>query len=251
MSSDRVKTGIVGFDELVDGGIPAGSSVLIVGTPGTCKTIFALETLYNGAKTGEKGLYISFEQDPGELRSQASQFGWDLLAMEKKGLLRLRYIPVKELNPHTADEILRDIVTHGIKRVVIDSISTLAINAPIYQPLKDVALKDFMEAKSFFSPVIVGDLVVRRFIYNFVDELKHIYTCTSFLISEAGEKSEYMSRDTVSEFVCDGVIHITFESLGGQFSRSLLVRKMRGTKHDEDVHPMEVSNKGLVIHNLK
>lgn len=247
----RVKTGIKGFDELVDGGIPRGSSVLIVGTPGTCKTIFALETLYNGAKMGEKGLYVSFEQDPDELREQASQFGMDLYAMEKKGLLKLEYIPVKQLNPHTADELLRDVLRHGIKRVVIDSISTLSINAPIYQPLKDLALRDFMEAKSFFSPVIAGDLIVRRFLYNFVDELKHIDGCTSFLISEAGEKSEYLSRDTISEFVCDGIVLLSFESLGGQYSRSLIVRKMRNTRHDDDAHPVEVSKSGLVIHTIK
>lgn len=46
----RVKTGIPGFDELVAGGLPKESNILLTGIPGTGKTIFALQYLYNGAK---------------------------------------------------------------------------------------------------------------------------------------------------------------------------------------------------------
>ena len=54
--TDRVKTGVSGFDELVEGGIPKGFNVLITGLPGTGKTIFGLQYLYTGLKNGENGL---------------------------------------------------------------------------------------------------------------------------------------------------------------------------------------------------
>ena len=58
-------------------------------------------------------------------------------------------------------------------------------------------------------------------------------------------------EEGISEFLCDGVVLLNFESLGGEFSRSLLVRKMRHTKNEEDIHPLEISKKGLVVHKLK
>jgi len=59
------------------------------------------------------------------------------------------------------------------------------------------------------------------------------------------------AKDYISEFISDGIIHITFESMGGEFSRSLLIRKMRRVKNDEDIHPLEISSKGIIIHNIK
>jgi KaiC/GvpD/RAD55 family RecA-like ATPase len=59
---DRVKTGISGLDEMLNGGIPAGRHVALYGGPGSGKTSFCFEYLYQGAKMGENGLYISLEE---------------------------------------------------------------------------------------------------------------------------------------------------------------------------------------------
>ena len=72
----RVKTGIKGFDELIEGGFPKNSSILVCGGPGCGKTIFASEFIYNGAKKyNEKGMYVSFEQNSDSIKNQARQFG--------------------------------------------------------------------------------------------------------------------------------------------------------------------------------
>jgi circadian clock protein KaiC len=249
---ERVKTGIRGFDELVQGGIPKGNTILLTGTPGTGKTIFGLEFLCNGAvQFKEKGLYVSFEQNTNSLIDQASSFGWDLESLIKKGQLEIIYIPISEIDKRTSSKILEKIAKEKIKRLVIDSISTLSVNAPIYGFMTDQTLIDVEKRRSFLSPPIIGDFIVKRFIYSFIDELHAANACTTLMISESAEKSEYLSRDTVSEFISDGVVLFTFESMGGEFSRSLVVRKMRNTKNDEDVHPLEISGKGLVVHSIK
>ena len=107
-----------------------------------------------------------------------------------------------------------------------------------------------MNYKAFFSPPILGDFVVKRFVYGFISDLKDT-ECTTLITSEAPEKGEFLSRDTISEFLADAVLLLTFESMGGEYSRSLLIRKMRGTKNDEDIHPLEISSSGLIIHDLK
>ena len=247
----RVKTGIRGFDELVEGGFPKGKTILFSGTPGTGKTIFGLEYLYRGAlQFKEKGMYVTFEETSEEIKQQALQFGWDMEKLEKQKLVKLMGISAKKINMDTAHMIIDICKKEKIKRLVIDSLSTLSINAPIYSVRDSLDIKEVMDDNVFFSPPIVGDLLVKRFIYNFIDDLKEIPDTTKMLISEA-RSEEHMSRDSLSEFLADGVVLITFESLGGAYSRSLLVRKMRQTKNDEDIHPLEISKDGLVVHSLE
>ena len=82
---DRVKTGIPGFDELIEGGIPKGFNVLLVGQPGAGKTIFGLQYLVNGAMQGENGLYISLDSPNEMVKSQGRRFGWDIDKLEREG----------------------------------------------------------------------------------------------------------------------------------------------------------------------
>ena len=94
------------------------------------------------------------------------------------------------------------------------------------------------------------DAGIKRFVYAFTDELRQLKNTTSLLISQVTNEKQ-LSRDTISEFICDGVINVIYESMGGEFSRSLMIRKMRQVKHDEDIHPLEISKKGLVVHRIK
>lgn len=232
---ERVATGIKGFDSLIEGGFPKGSSVLLSGTPATGKTIFALEYLINGIKKfDEKGLYITFEEKESNLKNQALQFGWDLNDFEKKGKLIIRYVSPSEISKNTIKEMIELAKEHNIKRLVIDSLSTLSINTP----------------STYLNVNEMNEFTIKRFIYSFVDELKQFDGITSILISQS-ISDDSLSRDNVSEFICDGIVHLTFESMGGQFSRSLLVRKMRRTKNEEDIHPLEISKNGVVVHNIK
>ncbi|MCX6709401.1 MAG: AAA family ATPase [Candidatus Woesearchaeota archaeon] len=247
----KCKTGIKGFDELVEGGLVEGSSVLFTGNPGTGKTIFALEFLYNGAtKFNEKGLYVSFEERAEEIKAQAKQFGWDFGKLERAKKIQILAIPVSDITAETAGEIIKLCRKDGIKRLVIDSISTLAINAPIYATHQELTVKDVLKEDVFFSPPIIGEMIVKRFIYTFIDNLKDLQSTTKLLVSEATESGAF-PENALAEFLTDGLIHITFEGLGGSYSRSLIVRKMRQTRNDEDIHPVEIAKSGIIIHSLE
>ena len=248
---DRIATGIPGFDELVEGGFPTGSSVLLAGGPGTGKTIFAMQYLVSGAAKGEKGLYVSFEQQASALCSQASQFGWDLAKLEKSGKLKLMCVPAKNISRKTIEEIRETVKKLGIQRLVLDSLSTLIVNAPIYSQVSDIALKDLLHESTVLSPPILGEYMVSKFLYGFIDELRELNGCTSLLIAEEPQEQKGMSKDTLGEHVCDGVIFINYESLGGDYSRSMIVRKMRETKNNDDVHPVEIGKKGIVVHSIE
>ena len=247
----RVATGIPGFDELVDGGFPEDASILVCGGPGCGKTIFCMQYLINGVtQFNEAGLYVTFEQRREDLIKQANQFSWDIEALEKSGKLTIISLPVEKITKNTMADIQKLVKTNNIKRLVIDSLSTLVINAPIYTTPSELAVQDIVGDNIVFSPPIIGDYVVKRFVYNFIENLREL-ECTSLLISEASQNGEYITRDSLSEFACDGIVLITFESMGGAYSRSLIVRKMRSTKNDEDVHPVEISDKGIIVHKIE
>ena len=170
--------------------------------------------------------------------------------MEKEGKIKLLSVPTSKLKRETLEEIRIIVKKEKIKRLVIDSLSTLVINAPIYTTPSELSVQDVVGDNIIFSPPVIGDYVAKRFIYQLIESLRDL-DCTTILISEAAEKGEYITRDTLSEFACDGVIILSFESMGGDYSRSLIIRKMRGTKNDEDVHPVEISKKGITVHKIE
>jgi circadian clock protein KaiC len=68
----RLSTGIAGLDNILHGGLAKGFLYLIEGNPGAGKTTLALQFLNEGAKHGERGLYISLAETEAELRQAAA-----------------------------------------------------------------------------------------------------------------------------------------------------------------------------------
>lgn len=232
--SKKSETGIKGFDKLIGGGFPENKCILLTGSPGTGKTIFSLEYIYNGAaKYSERGLYVSFEEKAENLISQAKQFGWDFKDPKVKKLINIMDIPASELTQNTIEDMIRYIQKNKIKRIIIDSISALSINLPT----------------THTKLVEITPIYIKQFIYQFINKLQQIQDATKILITQSSEQG--LSNDGVSEFICDGIIKINYESLGGNFNRTLTVRKMREVKNDEDIHPLEISSKGITVHNLE
>src|SRR6185436_19680914 len=78
MKSKRVATGIGELDALIEGGFRKGKTYLVVGEPGTCKSIFGLQFLVQGLREREKGLYVAIDEKPADVIEQAASLGWDL-----------------------------------------------------------------------------------------------------------------------------------------------------------------------------
>lgn len=85
----KMPTGVAGLDDILHGGLPQARTTLLIGGPGSGKTVLSLETLYRSAQAGQPGLYISFEETAAAVRTNALSMGWDLAELERQGLLVL------------------------------------------------------------------------------------------------------------------------------------------------------------------
>ena len=92
----KMATGIGGFDELSGGGLPRNRTTLVMGGPGSGKTVFSLQVLANAARQrDESGIFIAFEERGREVIANAATFDWGLPALAEHSI----YILDAHLSP--------------------------------------------------------------------------------------------------------------------------------------------------------
>ncbi len=242
----RTKTGIRGLDKALTGGIPEGNIVLLSGGAGTGKSTFCLQFLVNGAKMfGEKGLYISTEQDDIELQRHAEGFRWDLMDLQKKNLLKIVYFDITQGDDILA-KALEAIKIFKPKRIAIDSLTTMT-DALIIGGLSQKGSFSLVQVAENISPIPRTEQIVSKSIlYKLVAELKR-YNTTTLLTSELPEDARALSSDGVSEFITDGVIILRYFEIGIADYRSMFVRKMRYSAYEKDILPYNITEEGITI----
>lgn len=238
----RIKTGIQGLDKALKEGIPEGNLVLLSGGAGTGKSTISMQFLINGAKTfGERGLYISTEQSEEELQKAASQFGWNLVDLENRNLLRVVYFKVLG-EDHFIQRIEELVKVFKPKRIVVDSLSTFTDALLMSELQKDVSVS-MVKIADTVSPVPRTEQIMTKIIlYNLLGKLKE-FDSTILMTSELQEETKKLSSDGVSEFISDGVI--TLHYLEGTNFRTIKIHKMRYTSHDSHTIDYVISEKGI------
>ena len=223
----RMKTGIVGLDEMLQGGLPDNHIVLVMGSFGTGKTTFGLQFLLEGLKNGEPCIFISLEEDKDSITKNAAAFGWDLAdALDKKklGLFKLEPSDAKTTITRIKSELPKFIKTFGAKRVVVDSVSLL-----------NMMFSDESERRSN--------------LFNLCQLLRST-GATTLLTAEVKDDNPRSSRDGLAEYTADGVLLLQSDENkeGGEVQLSIRILKMRRTAHSRRVKPYSITDKGIVVH---
>jgi len=227
---NRVKTGIPGLDELLGGGFPDPSSILITGPTGSGKTVLGVQYLYNGAKDyKEPGFMISTEDYVTDFQWYQEAFNWNFKVLQDQGLLVFsRYDPVdfEKFNTRTlySDIILqlsKVIDSIKVKRAVFDNIS------PIGQYIND---------KSTF----------RTILYYISKALKE-KGCTTIFIAEKPSTAGALTQFDVEQYVVDGVLDLSFAQKEDALVQTLTVRKMIATNIPQARYAMDFFEGGIRI----
>jgi len=243
---ERISTGVSGLDNFISGGIPKGAVILLTGLAGSGKTIFALQFLIDGAKNGEKGIFLTFEQPREDIITQCRELSLDIEQYENSGIIEIISLRKKNLHFATIKEHIQQLVEEKKPlRFVLDSISTFSIFMEI------ASLVEFSEMLNIQSdkPIVIipqGNVMSRKAIIEITDILKNMQT-TSIVISELPEGSQGLSRDTISEFLTDGVIVLRYMIVGESTNRTLEIRKMRNTEIKGGNVSYIISKGGIVL----
>jgi len=233
-------TGIKGFDNLIEGGLPEGSVTLVAGTPGTGKSIFCAEIAYNAAAKGKKCLYLDLEQKAEHLANQLADFGFNL--SKTKGNLKI--VAIDSSSPSIIENISNELSKAKYDVIVLDSIESIINSSAVMEKdnkmsmeqISDCVLPTVTDHKS------IGRLKLRKIFANLTDT-----NATIFIVGEKVEGAQGLSRDTISEFLCDNIISMNYFGVGAVDFRSLQIRKMRRSEHEKGFVLFKISETGVSI----
>jgi len=235
---ERVRSGIQGFDELVNGGIPKRNVVLLSGGPGTGKTIFSWQFLYYGLTQGEPGVLVTLEEHPVQVRREMSAFGWDVRRYEDEG----KFAIVDAFTGGIGEAARRE-------RYLVKSIDDVGEFIDVVR----VALKDVKAERAVIDSVSTLYLTKPSIARNVVMQLKRVLSglgVTAILVSQVSVTERGFGGPGV-EHAADGIVRLDLDELNGELIRSIIIWKMRGTKHDMRRHPFDITDKGIVIYTNK
>jgi circadian clock protein KaiC len=237
-SALKTRSGIQGFDEILLGGIPKGRSIILSGPPGSGKSTFAMQFLYKGVKDyAEPGVYVTLSESPAEIRNNMKSYGWDIMKLERDGKLLLvdaRPFSITEEGfvapneslyrgeampfSHLTDMVLAGVRRAGAKRLVIDSVTILAMQ-------------------------YVNKFYIRQGLMGMVQALSN-QDCTSLLISETVQEE---GKTPTEWYIAPGVIVLHYTRKGDTMERAVQVIKMRGTRHGEEIYPARITENGFTV----
>ena len=226
-------TGIEGFDQMTHGGLPSGNATLVVGGPGSGKTVFGLQTLANGVnRFGEHGIFVGFEETSRTIIANAASFGWSLGELENHKLFFMDARPIV------------DTVTVGD----FDLSGTLAILSAKVQAMK--ARRIVFDSLDVLLRLLPGPGEQRREINRLHDwllasELTAVITAKL----DWSEKALFFDDDPMQylPFVVGCVVALT-QKVEEDFSqRRVRIIKYRGSSYSENARALIIGPRGIEV----
>ncbi len=228
-SLEKTPTGIQGFDEITNGGLPKGRPCLVAGGAGSGKTLFGMEFLARGAlQFNENGVMMSFEERAEDLIKNFASLGFNLHDLIEKKMLLIDYVYIERAEIEETGEYSLDglfvrldyaISSTGAKRVLLDSIEAL------FSGLSN-------------EGILRSEL--RRLFYWL--KKKEV---TAIITGERGVNT--LTRYGLEEYIADCVVLLSHTVKNQIATRRMRVVKYRGSSHGADEYPFLIDKNGISV----
>ncbi len=222
----RINLGIKGLDEMIQGGVPERSLIVVMGSAGTGKTTFGLQFLHEGLQRGEQTVFITLEESREAILDASAEKGWVFDEFEADDQLAIVDLdPVEMANSlgSIRNDLPRLIDEFDADRLVLDSVSLLEM---MYQ-----------------------DQAERRTeVFDFTKSLKEAGV-TTMLTSEASKDNPYASRHGIIEYLTDAVVVLQY--VRSEFRETRLaveIQKIRNANHSRETKPYEITGDGISVY---
>ena len=222
-------TGIKGFDEITEGGLPKNRITLVSGGPGAGKTLLGIDFLVNGVmKYKERGVFMSFEETEAELYEDVASLNLDLYGLVLKKEIAFEHVLLNRSDIQDKGEFNLEglfirlelaIDAIGAKRVVLDSVESLFVG-------------------------ITDPGILRLEIKRLFRWLKQKQV-TSIITGEQGENT--FTRHGLEEFISDCIILLDNRVRQQVSTRRIRVVKYRGSNHGTNEYPFVIDKDGLSV----
>lgn len=246
---DFLPTRVSTFDNLITRkGIERGNSILVSGGCGVGKTIFTMQSIYNAAQAGEKGIYITLGEDDRKIiRHMENNFGWDVSKYVDEGVLS-----VQKVDPFALAE--------DVSALLENHHTPAPINVTLFEDkVGKLSLLDSKKLKIPFKPDwIVLDSVsslqaafmnkdyYRIYLQALIDALNE-HESVNYFISETEQDPTKYSKTGVEEFLVDGVI-VLYNVRKGQLRRQALeILKLRCSDHVKEMISYMIGEDGIKL----
>jgi circadian clock protein KaiC len=228
----KASTGITGFDEITGGGLPRGRTTLLVGGPGSGKTILALQFLVHGAQDcKEPGIFVAFEEASKRIVANAESFDWKLAELRRKKLFFMDAQPMPDL----------------VQSGNFDVGGMLA--ALEAQTRKMRARRIVFDALDVVLALLPDPAAQRREIYR-LHEWLLARELTGLMTLKAGddETSSFSQQPFgFMQFMVDCTVILNHSVVLGVSQRNLRVQKYRGSSFDENESPFLIGKGGFEV----
>jgi flagellar protein FlaH len=211
-----LRTWVEGLDEMLGGGLPEESVVVMTGEPGSGYDILAQQILYQNAVQGGKVAYFSTTRAPEALREDLQTFGWDVALLQETGNWIFLNVNVPDITHVLMDNIPK-VMAEG-RWVLIDSLSYLILTQK-------------------YASVI-----------NLVETLLNNarqHGGVHFLLLT--QKMHDTETETTMQHLADGVIEFSAQETAGGVDRRMRMKKMRRAVYEPRLIPFNITEKGITI----
>jgi len=242
---ERVSSGVKGLDEILEGGFPKARTILIVGSPGSGKTILALQFLRAGALKGERSIYVTFDERPEQVKENMSTFSWDLDRLETEGKIMFvdatpfRRMKTAATSGHEgrAGLLVSDTLPEITLRALVETVRRLAeeedVTRLVVDPITSLSVR-------YQSPI-----KRRRAMLMLFDALSS--TGATCLVTSELRTSMLARRFQLEEYLSQGVVLMRTGIHEGNVVRAVQVEKMRGIAHDTQLRPYTIGQNGIEV----
>jgi circadian clock protein KaiC len=239
MSSERVATGIDGLDKMLEGGIPKGRIVLVVGTPGTGKTILCNQFLVNGIdRYNENGIFVSLEERKDHIYQAMKRFKWNLSRFEEDG--KFHFLDASPIR-HAPGEV---------------KVGKLVVGKRDFSMLSLINTIESLAKSNKAERIVVDPLAALIYQYPQVHERRNAFLDLIEALTDTGatclitmESSSLGTERSVveEEYLADGSIILQRLQVGKSLVRVIQVRKMRMTAIDEQPRAYTIDDSGIKV----
>ncbi len=249
MAKEKVKTGVPGLDEMLDGGLIPARTYVVSGASGTGKTTLALQFLIEGTRRGERVMYVALDEPPNEVKENARSYNWDITRVQvfdaTPDILNYDKTPVRDVSTERKVEYFGEMsseIRKTSERSPVDmSISTL-----------QEMLKQELRVRRY-SRIVIDSLTSLRYFYIRTSEENASLISFLRVLADLGVtcivtvQLPEIPRTEVEGHMARGEIRLHKWVEGRGLMRGVTVEKYRGSSHDSRLRPMKLTDHGIVI----